>query len=79
MFFLLAFLMSRTFFLGTLPKGKAMLLVFFICMAYGAGLEYAQGQWFEGRDCDVLDWFADMAGTTMAILVARWRWVTSRR
>jgi hypothetical protein len=41
-------------------------------MAYGAGLEYLQGAYFEGRDSDPLDWFADMIGTIFALLGARW-------
>lgn len=55
--------------------GRVLLLVFFICMAYGALLEYAQGAWFVGRDCDALDWMADMVGTIMALAAARWLWL----
>jgi VanZ family protein len=77
MFALLAYLMIHALKLRAKEMGRAMMLVFFICMAYGAGLEYIQGAWFAGRDCDPLDWFADMVGTLAALFLARVRAIKS--
>lgn len=72
MFAVLAFCMVHALMQGGLWMSRYVLLVFFICMAYGAGLEYVQGAFFDGRDSDPLDWFADMIGTIFALLAARW-------
>jgi VanZ family protein len=52
-------------------RSRAELLAFFVCMAYGAGLEYLQGTALIGRDCDPLDWFADISGACLALVGLR--------
>jgi VanZ family protein len=52
-------------------RGRAELLAFYVCMAYGAGLEYLQGTDLIGRDCDPLDWFADISGACLALVGLR--------
>lgn len=72
MFAVLAFLMYRALSSKTLQQGRNMLLIFFVCMAYGAAMEYVQAAYFVGRDGDPLDWFADLTGTICALVFARW-------
>jgi VanZ family protein len=71
MFAVLAYGLMWSFSKARTWTSRAALLTFFICMAYGASLEYLQGAYFVGRDSDPLDWFADMLGTLTAILIVR--------
>jgi VanZ family protein len=71
MFAALAFLMFRAISTKLQHQARQMLLVFFVCMAYGALMEYLQAAYFVGRDGDPLDWFADICGALAAIVFAR--------
>lgn len=58
------------------PRRKALIWLILGLSAYGAVIEVLQPLPPFGRDRDVLDWVADNAGITLALLpllVARWR------
>lgn len=47
------------------------LLIATVVLAYGALDEFSQP--YFGRSCDLLDWIADGAGVTLALVVDAWR------
>lgn len=71
MFGLLAFFMYRALASRMQQQGRQILMIFFVCMAYGAAMEYVQAAYFIGRDGDPLDWFADICGAICALIFAR--------
>lgn len=67
-FALLAFLLS--FSIGNPRSSTTIVLALLICGAYGLATEIAQGA-FGWRDCDMNDLVADMAGSLLGLIVAR--------
>jgi VanZ family protein len=78
MFAILALGVRLSASLSAWKRGRAELLAFFVCMAYGACLEYLQGTALIGRDCDPLDWFADISGACLALVGLRFYSRTSK-
>ncbi len=70
MFGCLAFLLLRSLkFNFSLVKNSHYIAILFCCLAFGGIMEIVQGYAPTKRDCDVLDWFADVAGTSAGLLL----------
>ena len=52
-------------------------LVGLICIGLGASIEILQATPWIGRDADLRDWLADVAGVGFAAMV--WTWIRARR
>lgn len=71
MFATMAFLLVRSFLLNSnYKKQTIILLVFFMCIGYGALMEYLQTLTPAKRDSDLFDWFADVFGAAVGIAVS---------
>lgn len=72
MFAVLAFLLVRSWkFHNSNVKIKSLVFIVIICLLYGGLMEYLQSLSNGRRDGDVLDWFADVAGSISGVLFAR--------
>ncbi len=69
MFASLSFLCMRSlkFNLGNL-KNQHFIFILICCIAFGGVMEILQGYTSTKRDSDILDWFADVAGTAAGLL-----------
>ena len=73
MFFTLAFLIYRALVVARnslKPLAKQIAFIALFCLSYGALMEFLQGTYFNERDSDVFDWFADAAGTFTGLWLA---------
>lgn len=73
MFFVLSFLVYRAILVTRnfiKPQIKQLVAIVLFCMLYGALMEWLQGNFFNERDGDIYDWFADTAGTFIGLWLA---------
>lgn len=78
MFSALAFLSVRARMVASFViKPLFILFVIGLCLAYGGLMEFLQGRYFNDRDADVFDWFADAAGTFVGVIIAQTRFLSN--
>lgn len=72
MFGALSFLICRSviYHIQVKPDTKLRIVIFLVCIGYGAALEKIQGIMPSARDSDLYDWFADIAGSAFGIMIA---------
>jgi VanZ family protein len=52
------------------PVFRKIVVIILICISYGALMEFLQGNYFNERDSDFFDWFADTIGTFCGLWLA---------
>ncbi len=67
-YFIMGALAWRSFFTLCKTRTKTAILSFFFCALYGLSDEWHQS-FVPGRYYDLLDWYADMIGAIIAVLV----------